>query len=72
MSKAGILKAGRPSSAKSKAATLASLADKPKMKQVNFELEEEIHSKLKMLAASKGKSISVFLREYIERSVKTM
>lgn len=70
MSKVGILKAGRPSSTKDKAATLASLADKPKLKRVNFEIDEELHSKLKMYAASKGKSMALVLTEYIERVTK--
>ena len=68
MSKAATtLSAGRPSARtdKSKAATLASLADDASMKRVNFELSAEQHAKLKIYATRQGKSIKVVLTEYV-------
>ena len=70
MSKSGILKAGRPSSTKSKAATLASLADDKVYKRLNIQLEEETHHRFKAYAASQGKSMSEVLTAYIERITK--
>ena len=68
MSKAGTtLSAGRPSARtdKSKAATLASLADAASMKRVNFELSADQHTKLKIYAARQGKTIKELLTEYV-------
>ncbi|CVF64046.1 MULTISPECIES: plasmid partition protein ParG [Pseudomonadota] len=59
------LSAGRPSARSSKAATLASLADTPAMKRVNFQLPAEDHTKLKMYAVRQGKTITELLSEYI-------
>ena len=59
------LTAGRPSASKSRAATLASLADAPPMKRVNFELATDQHTKLKIYAARHGKSIKDILTEYV-------
>ena len=42
----GALSAGRPSAKSSKAATLASLADKAATVRVNFDLDREQHTKL--------------------------
>jgi len=65
------LSVGRPSvrSEKSKAATLASLADDAGggMKRVNFELTAIQHSKLKVHAAKNGKSIRELLTEYVDK-----
>ena len=68
MSKAGTtLSAGRPSARtdKSKAATLASLADDASMKRVNFELSADQHTKLKIYATRQGKTIKELLTEYV-------
>jgi len=65
MSKQGILSAGRPSAAKNRAATLASLADNATVKRVNFELPAEQHTKLKIYATKQGKSIKDLLTEYV-------
>ena len=69
MSKAATtLSAGRPSARtdKSKAATLASLADDASMKRVNFELSADQHTKLKIYATRQGKTIKELLTEYVE------
>lgn len=60
----GPLTAGRPS-AKSKAATLASLSDDAEMKRVNFQLPADQHTKLKIYAAKQGKTIKELLTEYV-------
>ena len=68
MSKAATtLSAGRPSARtdKSKAATLASLADDASMKRVNFELSADQHTKLKIYATRQGKTIKELLTEYV-------
>ena len=66
MSTLGTLKAGRPSIAKGKEKTLASLADEPGLKRVNFQVPEDLHTKLKVYAASSGKTITEVLTEYIK------
>lgn len=58
------LRAGRPSDAK-KATTLAALADKGATVRVNFDLEREQHTKLKVYAAKSGKTIADILRELV-------
>jgi len=65
MSKQGTLTAGRPSATKSRAATLASLADDTTMKRVNFELPADQHTKLKIYATRQGKTIKELLTEYV-------
>ena len=65
MSKQGTLTAGRPSATKSRAATLASLADDATMKRVNFELQADQHTKLKIYATRQGKTIKELLTEYV-------
>ena len=68
MSKAATtLSAGRPSARtdKSKAATLASLADDASMKRVNFELSADQHTKLKIYATQQSKTIKELLTKYI-------
>ncbi|HQS01486.1 MULTISPECIES: chromosome partitioning protein ParB [Comamonadaceae] len=65
------LTAGRPSARSNKAATLASLADEVSMKRVNFELPAEQHTKLKIYAATKGKTIKELLTDYVESLPKT-
>lgn len=65
------LTAGRPSARSNKAATLASLADEVSMKRVNFELPAEQHTKLKIYAATKGKTIKGLLTDYVESLPKT-
>jgi hypothetical protein len=64
MSKSAVLSAGRPS-ARSKAATLASLAADDGAKRVNFQLSPELHTKLKIYAARQGKTITDVLTEYV-------
>ena len=65
MSKQVTLTAGRPSATKSRAATLASLADDTVMKRVNFELPADQHTKLKIYATRQGKTIKELLTEYV-------
>ena len=67
MSKQTILNAGRPSTERKKAATLASLADEVGMKRVNFQLSAELHTKLKIYAVRRGKTITDLLTEYVEQ-----
>jgi hypothetical protein len=62
---ASTLTAGRPSARSTKATTLASLADTPTMKRVNFELTAQDHAKLKIYATRQGKSIKDLLTEYV-------
>lgn len=59
------LAAGRPSARSNKSATLASLADEASIKRVNFELSTDQHTKLKIYAAKKGKTIKELLTEYV-------
>ncbi|MBK8359455.1 MAG: chromosome partitioning protein ParB [Comamonadaceae bacterium] len=61
----GALSAGRPSAKSSKAATLASLADKAATVRVNFDLDREQHTKLKMYAAKQGKTVKEVLSDYV-------
>ena len=65
MSKQVTLTAGRPSATKSRAATLASLADDTALKRVNFELPADQHTKLKIYATRQGKTIKELLTEYV-------
>lgn len=67
--KASTLTAGRPSAKSNKAATLASLADKPATVRVNFDLERDKHTKLKVFAAQQGKSIKELLTDYVSQLV---
>ena len=67
MSKQTILNAGRPSAERKKAATLASLAAEVGMKRVNFQLSAELHTKLKIYAVRRGKTITDLLTEYVEQ-----
>lgn len=59
------LSAGRPSVRSNKATTLASLADTPAMKRVNFQVPAEDHTKLKLYAVRQGRTITELLSEYI-------
>ena len=62
------LKAGRPSarSNKAKAATLASLSENAGvMKRVNFEISEELHTRLKLHSIQTGKSIKDLLTDFV-------
>ena len=61
----GTLSAGRPSAKSSKAATLASLADKAATVRVNFDLDREQHTKLKVYAAKQGKTVKEVLSDYV-------
>ena len=61
----GALSAGRPSAKSSKAATLASLADKAATARVNFDLDRDQHTKLKVYAAKQGKTVKEVLTELV-------
>lgn len=61
----GALSSGRPSAKSSKAATLASLADKAATVRVNFDLDREQHTKLKVYAAKQGKTVKEVLSDYV-------
>ena len=61
----GALSAGRPSAKSSKAATLASLADKAATARVNFDLDRDQHTKLKVYAAKQGKTVKEVLSDYV-------
>lgn len=61
----GTLSAGRPSAKSSKAATLASLADKAATVRVNFDLDRKQHTKLKVYAAKRGKTVKEVLSDYV-------
>lgn len=58
------LMAGRPSRSK-KPATLADMSDKSEKVRVNFDIDRELHKKLKMYALEQGKSIREVLDEQI-------
>lgn len=61
------LMAGRPSARSTvKAANLASMADTPQMKRINFDVTAEVHRKLKIYAAEQGRSIKELLSEYVD------
>lgn len=60
-----ILKAGRPSS-KKRAMTMGDVAGSDKVKRVNCDLSEALHTKLKMYAAAQGKSIKDVLTDFVE------
>jgi len=59
------LKAGRPS-AGVRAMTMSDIANSEKMKRVNFDLPEALHTRLKIYAAAQGKSIKDVLTEFVE------
>ena len=61
----GALSAGRPSAKNNKATTLASLADKAATVRVNFDLDREQHTKLKVYAAKQGKTVKEVLSDYV-------
>ena len=61
----GALSAGRPSAKSNKAATLASLADKAPTVRVNFDLDRDQHTKLKVYAAKQGKTVKEVLTELV-------
>ena len=61
----GALSAGRPSAKSNKAATLASLADKAATSRVNFDLDRDQHTKLKVYAAKQGKTVKDVLTELV-------
>ena len=60
-----ILKAGRPS-AGVRAMTMSDIASTEKVKRVNFDLPEALHTKLKTYSAAQGKSIKDVLTEFVE------
>ena len=66
----GALSAGRPSAKSNKAATLASLADKAATSRVNFDLDRDQHTKLKVYAAKHGKTVKEVLTELVAQLPK--
>ena len=58
------MKAGRPSADKD-GPTLSDLADKQATIRVNFDLDRTEHRKLKIYAATTGRSITDILRELV-------
>ena len=60
-----VLRAGRPS-AGTRAMTMSDIASSEKVKRVNFDLPEALHTKLKTYAAANGKSIKDVLTEFVE------
>ena len=58
------LSAGRPSRG-SKSPTLADMTDKAGKVRVNFDIDRELHVKLKIYAIEQGKSIREVLESYI-------
>ena len=67
----GALSAGRPSAKSSKAAaTLASLADKAATVRVNFDLDRDEHTNLKVYAAKHGKTVKEVLTELVAQLPK--
>lgn len=67
MSTKTTLHAGRPSAKAGKAVTLADVADQRETVRVNFDLDRELHVKLKVYAAKKGKSIREVLSEFVSQ-----
>ena len=61
----GALSAGRPSAKTTKAATLASLADKAATVRVNFDLDRDQHTKLKVYAAKQEKTVREVLTDFV-------
>jgi len=59
------LLAGRPSRA-TKAVTLADMSDSKSTVRVNFDLDRESHTQLKIYALKQGKSVKQVLTELIE------
>jgi hypothetical protein len=60
------LTAGRPSAKPSaKQTTLASLADNAGTVRVNFDLGREQHTKLKVFAAKRGRTVKEILTDYV-------
>ena len=66
----GALSAGRPSAKSNKAATLASLADKAATSRVNFDLDRDEHTSLKVYAAKHGKTVKEVLTELVAQLPK--
>ncbi len=58
------LGAGRPSSGKSQK-NLSDLADKAATARVNFDLDRDQHTKLKVYAAKQGKTVKEVLTELV-------
>lgn len=61
-----ILRPGRPSAAAARQPTLASLAEDQPLVRVNFELRADLHTKLKVYAASRKMTVREVLTRYIE------
>ncbi|MBF7686495.1 chromosome partitioning protein ParB [Acinetobacter sp. B10A] len=65
------LKAGRPSrSVGAKEVQLQDIKDNTKKVRVNFDLEEDLHTELKMYALKNKKSVKKILVEQIKLLVK--
>lgn len=61
-----ILRPGRPSADVVRQPTLASLADDQSLVRVNFELRTNLHTRLKVYAASRKMTVREVLTRYIE------
>ena len=64
------LKPGRPSASSSdKAEALKAVLSDVKKVRVNFDIDESLHTQLKILAAKERRTIAEVLRELIEKRV---
>lgn len=63
------LSAGRPSRTSKAAPTLADMSDKGGKMRINFDVDRELHTKLKVYAVQQGKSIREVLEAYIKSLV---
>jgi predicted DNA-binding protein len=48
------------------------VATEPKTKAVRLDLEEDLHQKLRVVAAEKGKPMAIFAREVVEKVVREL
>lgn len=62
------LSSGRPSRTAKASPTLADMSDKSSKVRVNFDIDRDLHVKLKIYAIQQGKSI----REVLEGFIKTL
>lgn len=64
------LSAGRPSASRKEEA-LARMADeKPSMVRINFDIDRERHTRLKVMAAQQQRTIADILREALDQLMK--
>lgn len=67
MSNRSLLKPGRPSAKTCQTTTLAGLSNQKETVRVNFDLDHTLHTKLKIYAIMKGKSIKEVLTDFVEQ-----